>query len=458
MDPCNDVHCLNAEQKRAYEIITCQKKNVALLGLPGCGKTFLISYMYDAFLQQGRKVALTALTGCAALLLHRRAMTLHSWAGVGLAKDPVDKLLQKVRKSPSALKRWIMTDVLIIDEVSMMTPEFLEKLDAIAKKIRKNTKPMGGLQIVLVGDFYQLPPVVTDGKEVCFIFESPLWKEVVHEIVELKQIMRQNDPVFQDIITHARDGSLTQAHMDVLHSRMNLDWKSLRIMPTLIFSRRAEVTLVNQQNLEALEGKARKYEASTVFGPECKLPQDSTDVKYAVAKLDRDSSYEETLVLKKNAQVMLLQNRMDDRLVNGSRGIVVGFGPEPGYYPIVEFLGGSEPVLIEPFAWESDTCEGVFRKQIPLRLAYAVTIHKSQGATLDCALIDIGEKTFECGQAYVALSRVKSLDSLYIWDVEPSAFKTNPKVIAFYKNGVGMKKKEGDCGERKVMEEDPGVV
>ena len=187
------------------------------------------------------------------------------------------------------------------------------------------------------------------------------------------------------------------------------------------------------RNLRALQGERKLYKAETVFAPiqsTAGLTESTPIVKHAIEKMDRDAQYMTELVLAVGAQVMLLTNLDSEAgLVNGSRGVVVGF--EPSGTPLVQFLSGTS-IPIPYSTWESEEIEGLMRKQIPLRLAYAITIHKAQGATLDSALIDIGTNTFEYGQAYVALSRVKNLQSLYVWDVEPTAFKAHPKVVEFY--------------------------
>jgi ATP-dependent DNA helicase PIF1 len=295
---------------------------------------------------------------------------------------------------------------------------------------------MGGIQVVFVGDFYQLPPVNKDKeKEIPFVFESPVWKEIVQETVCLTQILRQDDPVFHTILDEARRGALSEESLGILRKRVNLPWQQLNIRPTLLFTRRVEVDMVNERNLKALEGERKVFQAQTTFVPvetTIGLTKDSPEVKKAVEKMDKDGPYMPELLLTKGAQVMLLTNLdYDAGLVNGSRGVVVGF--EPNGAPIVQFLKGS-PVPVPASSWESTDIDGLSRKQIPLKLAYAITIHKAQGATLDCALIDIGTSTFECGQAYVALSRVKNLESLYVWDVEPTAFRAHPKVQAFYEH------------------------
>jgi ATP-dependent DNA helicase PIF1 len=426
---------LNEDQQTALDFAK-QGKSFFLTGPGGTGKSYVIDRIRQDLEGQKRRVALTAMTGCAAVLLGNKAKTLHSWAAVGLAKEPAVVLIQKIRKYSNLAKRWFATDTLIVDEVSMMSPEFLEKLNAIAQAVRRDSRPMGGLQVIFVGDFFQLPPV-SKGTEPQFVFECPLWSEIVPQKVELKKIERQQDPVFHKILDEARYGALTKESLAILRTRQNLDWKSLEIKPTLLFSRNADVDYVNDSNLKALRGEPHIYKAETVLLPIAStrgINKESEESKFAIQRLDRDAPYMSELVLKEGAQVMLLTNiDFDLELVNGSRGVVLGFTEDPIHLPIVKFHSGAE-ISIKHTTWDSDDIEGLQRQQIPLRLAYALTIHKSQGATLDCALIDIGTNTFDRGQAYVALSRVRSLECLYIWNLEKSAFKTHEKVISFYKN------------------------
>jgi ATP-dependent DNA helicase PIF1 len=425
---------LTDEQRKAYDLVE-EGKSIFLTGPGGTGKSFLLKAMYEMIpLRTEKHVAVTAMTGCAALLIGRFAKTLHSWAGIGLGRENTATLTATIRRSGKALRRWLGTDILIIDEVSMMTPELLEKLDAVAKLLRRNSKPMGGLQLVFVGDFYQLPPVVKDKEEETpFVFESEAWNEIIQETVSLTKILRQTDPVFHGILDEARNGRLTQESLHILQSRTNQPWQQLKIRPTLLFTRRAEVDNVNDRNLKSLKTERHIFRAETVFAPieaTKGLTKESPEIKRLVEKMDKDGPYMGELILAIGAQVMLLTNMdYDAGLVNGSRGVVTGF--DLAGAPLVQFLRG-EPILVPAASWESTEFEGVSRKQIPLKLAYAITIHKAQGATLDCALIDVGTSTFEYGQAYVALSRVKNLESLYIWDVEPTAFRAHPKVLAFY--------------------------
>jgi ATP-dependent DNA helicase PIF1 len=466
------IATLNNEQLRAYHAIK-DNKNILITGPGGVGKSHLINYIINKSIEAAclpgeepqytkesfRKthIGLTALTGCAAILLGPFAKTLHSWAGIGLGNGTVKDLCTKIKKNPVATKNWLQCDMLIIDEVSMMSIELFEKLDEIGQIMRRSSKPFGGIQLVLVGDFFQLPPINKDKEDVLrFVFESARWSKCVDTIIELKKIERQKDPIFQNILNAARHGQIKDEHIDILKSREGLDWKSQHIKPTLLFSRRVDVDTINEANLKALSGERHVFKAETVKDEKAPpaIRLNSPEVLRAVEISDKNSQYSNELILAIDAQVMLIHNLdIEAGLVNGSRGVVVGFTdggisyPRSGSsnqtvgftkdqsaYPIVEFLNGTRHI-IEPYTWMIDSLDShVGRKQIPLKLAYALSIHKSQGATLDCALIDIGERTFEYGQAYVALSRVRDLNSLYIWSIDMKAFKVHPKVLKFYES------------------------
>jgi ATP-dependent DNA helicase PIF1 len=392
----------------------------------------VIQNIVKALNSDGKDVALTAMTGCAALLLGKGAKTLHSWAGIGLGKEAAEVILMKLRKAFKAKKNWLAADTLIIDEVSMMMPDLLDKLDIIGKGMRRSTLPFGGLQVIMVGDMFQLPPVNKESKDCFFVFESKAWKAYIHDSVVLRNVHRQTDPVFLKILGEARSGILSKESLEILDSRKTNAWKKLEIKPTLLFTKRADVDQINSSQLNKCEGEDKIFTARTVKTQAyltAHTVQQATD--YAIEKMDKNGAYVPDLVLRKGAQVMLLTNKyMDFGLVNGSRGIVEKFCDGPSGYPMVKFRNG-EVLIIEPHTWESEDIDGLQRQQIPLRLAYAITIHKAQGATLDCALIDIGDNTFEYGQAYVALSRVRSLDCLYIWDLTARAFMVHPKVKVF---------------------------
>ncbi len=421
-------------------------KNVGLLGAAGCGKSYLLSVIYTEFPGLRRRykgggglprIQICAMTGCAALLLGHKAKTLHSWAGIGLGKGTVGELYTKIRRNTKAMRHWLCTDLLVIDEVSMMTCDLLDKLNELGKKIRGNKRPFGGMQVLLVGDFYQLPPVNKGEEATMFAFESAAWKELTGDgvgvVVELTEIQRQKDPAFQTILTEARMGALSWESCAVLRERQGLDWKSHKIRPTLIFPRRAEVDMINDSNLRALKGRRYTYKARLAY--DGKMPDGFTEkdeaFQQALKHYDTNAAYAVELELALNAQVMLIANAFPDQgLVNGSRGVVVDFCPHTDL-PMVEFVNGVRR-LVGQHSWPIEEYEFVSRTQVPLRLAYAATCHKVQGSTIDAALIDIGSGIFEYGQAYVALSRVKSLDALYVHDFDSTAFRVHPKVRAFY--------------------------
>jgi ATP-dependent DNA helicase PIF1 len=441
---------LTQEQKEVVNELL-HSNNIALLGAAGCGKSYLLSILYQEFPGLKRRylqayhpdthpkitrIQICALTGCAALLLGHKAKTLHSWAGIGLGKGTAGELYTKIRRNTKAMKNWLCTDLLIIDEVSMMTAELLDKLNEIAKKIRSNKKPFGGMQVVLVGDFYQLPPVNKTDEATQFVFESEAWKEIVEQtgtIVELTEIQRQKDPVFQTILKEARVGALSSETCKVLEECQQRNWREHRIRPTLIFPRRAEVDMINESNLRALKGRRYTYKARLVY--DGKMPEGFTEkdegFQRALHYADSNAPYLVDLELALNAQVMLIANAFPEQgLVNGSRGVVVDFCPQTNL-PMVEFVNGVKK-LIGTHTWPIEDYEFVSRSQIPLRLGYSITVHKVQGSTLDAALIDVGSGIFEYGQAYVALSRVRSLDALYVHDFDPAAFRVHPKVKRFY--------------------------
>ena len=419
---------LNTEQRAAFDAVVAGK-SIFITGPGGTGKSFLLQKLFAHYRSQKKKLAITALTGCAALLLGSFAKTLHSWAGIGLGRGAPETIAKSIATDTRKRQRWRTTSCLIIDEVSMLTPALLELLDTVGRLVRKDPRPFGGLQVVFVGDFYQLPPVCKDGPS-SFAFESPLWSQVVETTIFLTQIVRQKDPVFQAILNEARVGELSPESYAILEARKTMEWKRQEIKPTLLFTKNTDVSAINGNQLTKLTGTPHTFQATTKSPP--RMPADV--VQMLSDKLDKDAPYEVELCLKERAQVMLLVNQDPAAgLVNGSRGVVTGF--TEGGLPMVKFLNGPPgSVKVERAVWSSSDEEedAVHREQIPLRLAYALTIHKAQGGSLDSALVDVGPSTFECGQAYVALSRVRSLESLFVFEISPKAFRVHPAVKAFY--------------------------
>lgn len=438
---------LTHEQRAVLQHLL-EGENLFLTGGGGVGKSYLLSVLYTHFPQlkyaydkarnpsgsvKRIRIQMCALTGCAALLLGNKTKTLHSWAGIGLGKGTLQDLHIKIRKNRRAMKNWLSTDLLVIDEISMMTADLLDKLNELGKKIRSSRLPFGGIQLLFVGDFFQLPPVSRGDDGVVFAFESNTWREAVSSTIELTILQRQKDPVFQKILCEARVGELSKESCRILQECQGRDWKTHKIRPTLLFPRRAEVDMINESNLRALTDKHYHYYAQILY--DGKIPsgftEDDVDFQRILQRFDAESPYAVDLELSLGAQVMLIANVDPDvGLVNGSRGVIVGFTGAMDL-PIVEFMNGVKRP-IGHHAWPIEDYEFASRSQIPLRLAYAVTIHKSQGSSLDCALVDIGSGIFEFGQSYVALSRLRFLDALYVYDFCPTAFRAHPKVKAFY--------------------------
>jgi ATP-dependent DNA helicase PIF1 len=370
--------------------------NIFITGQGGTGKTAVIKHIVDEY----PTARVTALTGCAAVLLGESATTLHSWAGIGVNAEFCG--------SSAAVSRWRNTDRLIIDEVSMMSKELFELLDTIGKRVRKSSKLFGGIQLLVSGDFFQLPPV-----EGAFCFESPLWAKFIPIFFERN--FRQSDPVYQTILSEIRRGTLSKTSFKALKARVIDGDGFTRIVPT-----RAKADKINTDEYAALTGEERVFRMA-VYRPHDESVQRELDY------LEKNIRAPKELSLKVGARVMCIVNLKELDLCNGSQGVVVAF---VGGNPQVRFKHTT--AVMTPHMWSIKKNMSVGLKQIPLMLAWAITIHKSQGATLDTAKIDVGSDIFECGQTYVALSRVRALENLYLTHFDVSKIRLNPKVLEYY--------------------------
>ena len=431
---------LSPEQTLALQKFK-EGKNIFLTGPGGSGKTALIQQIVQLGQEQGKRIQVCALTGCAAILLKCKAKTVHSFAGIGLANGSIDEVVRKVISNKYKTKNWVNLDILIIDEVSMMSAKLFDILDHIARRTRKNTtKPFGGIQIIFSGDFYQLPPVGTYGQAdtVAFCFESTQWNATFDAVVCLKTIFRQTDSEYTKILNQIRVGKLYKSAYDKLHEHLNKPLPSNNFKPTILLPRRKDAELINMNELDKLTGESKVYkmaqakdmpltEKDKLNLKEISEDQKEMEYKFLVNNIIADQE----IVLKIGTQVMCIANidmESSEQVVNGSQGIVVGF---IGELPLVQFNNGPKR-SVGYHVWASENIQGVGIKQIPLIYAWAITIHKSQGVSLDMAQIDAGSNIFECGQTYVALSRVKSLNGLYLTDLNPQKIKVNKKVQEFY--------------------------
>lgn len=404
---------LNELQQKAFEAMK-NGKNVFLTGAGGSGKTFLINTFRNNF--RGVKIiATTSTTGVSALLI--KGCTLHSFLGIGLGKADNEILYKKIIKNSKYKKRWIETEVLIIDEVSMLSADLFDKLEVLARLLRKSDKPFGGIQLILTGDFCQLPPVKDD----LFCFESKSWNDCIDETIYFTEIIRQDDENFKKCLNEIRMGYITKESEELLMKCCCKENSNKKIIPTKIFSLNREVDFINKAEMDKIDEDIYEYDIEVEV---------SAYGSKSLEKILKNCNAVESLQLCKGAQVMLLINLdLDSGLVNGSRGIITGFVDD---IPKVKFMNGKE-IIIDYFDWviEEDDIVLATLTQIPLKVAYAISAHKSQGMTLDCAEIDLSN-IFTYGQTYVALSRVKNTAGLFLKNYSKSKIKAHPKAVKFY--------------------------
>ena len=409
-------------------------KNVFMTGPGGTGKSHLIRAIYKDSVGMGKAVQVCALTGTAAILLNCNAKTVHSWAKIGLGNGPNEAILHKIQKFKKT-KPWLATNLLIIDEVSMMSMKIFELLDYLGQKIRKNQRPFGGIQVIFSGDFFQLPPVPDrdDPDTGKFCFESPAWSSTFDIQIELKTNFRQSDNTFARILNQIRIGKLYKSGYDMLKARVGQDASGNLVQPIKLFPRKYSVDTINHEQMSKIGDPEQVFKATIVKdGVDSRVSPEA--IAEEEAYLRKNAQFEDEVRLKKGAQVMCIANVDMDvaKICNGSVGIILDFVPTPaGSYPLVRFNNGSERIMGK-HCWPSENIEGLSIAQVPLILAWAVTIHKSQGATLDLMEIDVGGDIFEYGQTYVGLSRARNLEGLYIKSFVPEKIKVNPKVQVFY--------------------------
>lgn len=411
--------------------------NVFLTGAPGAGKTYTLNEFIRQARADGAEVAVTASTGIAAT--HIDGQTIHSWSGVGVATSLTANLLKLIR---SRRRRKIQAaDILVIDEVSMLHAWLFDMVDQVCRMVRHDPRPFGGIQVVLSGDFFQLPPVSVSGRNndviaptpefvaareryakagrnpEGFVTESLVWDELDPAVCYLTEQHRQDTGDLLTVLTDIRAGAVTQHDRDVLVTRLGRmpgpDQVAVHLFPV---NRQADG--LNDLRLSQISLEEHTFHAEAA-GP-----------VNLVDRLKKNMLAPERLVLKTGAAVMALRNDADRQFVNGSLGTVRGFAPETkGGWPIVEFENGNI-VTMKPATWEMMDGDTVLASvsQVPLRCAWAITIHKSQGMTLDRAVMDL-RRTFAPGMGYVALSRVESLDGLYLAGGNERMFLVSPDAV-----------------------------
>lgn len=388
--------------------------HVFLTGAAGSGKTYVLNQLIRLAKHEGKYVSVTATTGLAAT--HLGGTTIHSWSGIGIH----DELPGNFADSLSKGRREIIekTDVLIIDEISMLHDYRLDMVDEACRLVRKEPDlPFGGIQVIMSGDLFQLPPINRAGaREGGFVVNSRAWAEMEPTICYLSEQHRQTDgDTLHDILNAFRLGDVRRRHVEALLARTEAAPDPGHEL-TELHTVNVDVDAINRRRLDELEGDEVSFEQTT------------TGSANYVENLQRSVLAPATLRLKRGALVMTVKNSQDKKYFNGSIGQVVGF--ENGSdYPIVELRSGKE-IVVAPDTWElrDGDKKRASITQIPLRLAWAITVHKSQGMTLDGAVIDL-RKAFVEGMGYVALSRVRSLESLYLSGINQMALKVSQEAL-----------------------------
>ena len=415
--------------EKQIEALECMKsgKNVFLTGPAGTGKSYLLKYFIFWFelnkMTQSSKIFITSTTGLSAILIN--GMTINRYAGFGIADKDVDYYYKRILKIPSLRKRWYDTKVLIIDEISMMDAETFDKLETLARKIKKSIKPFGGIQLILSGDFLQLKPVKSDN----FCFEAFSWN-TIDKTFYFNEILRQTDNDLQDTLNKIRIGIVDNDVKELLDACLNKELNiSNNITPTLLFPKKDMVVNYNITELNKLVNNgniSNKYTAKYLLNNKPLTEQIYKDL------VDSQFQVDDIITIALHSQVMLIVNIPENNLANGSTGIVIDFTKDSFSYPVVLFSNGVT-LILKPhdFAIEEGS-NTVIKQQVPLMLSWAITIHKAQGMTLDYIRTDIGSNIFEYGQAYVVLSRIKDIKGLSLINIDYSKIKAHPKVLEYY--------------------------
>ena len=385
--------------------------NVFLTGEPGSGKTHTINEFVDWLRASGIEPSITAATGIAAT--HVGGMTIHSWSGIGISNSLTRADIDRIASKEHVAKRIAKAKVLIIEEISMLSAATFEMVDAICREVRRVEQPFGGLTVVLVGDFFQLPPISRSG-EVQFAYASPVWRDLNLIACYLTEQYRQDDAEFLEVLGAIRSGMVEELHHELLTARQ-VGAPELPSDAPKLFSHNADVDRINAAELAKIPGAAKKFTMS------------SKGKDTLVEGLKRGCLSPETLELKEGAAVMFTKNSPQGKFVNGTLGVVAGWDSDGA--PIVKTKDGKR-VTTEPMEWQLEEQGKVKASvaQIPLRLAYAMTVHKSQGMSMDEAIMDLS-KAFEYGQGYVALSRVRRLSGVYLTGLNARALQVHPEIL-----------------------------
>jgi ATP-dependent DNA helicase PIF1 len=398
------------------------------------------------------------MTGTAAILLNCKATTIHSWSGIKLARGTIDEVIKNTYNNHQAKKKWRETNILIVDEVSMMSQKIFEILDELSHIMRNSSKPFGGIQLIFCGDFFQLPPVpnINEKDTEMFCFQSERWYNIFkpENHIELKTIFRQKDPIYKSILSKIRIGNIDEESYNIIRQRLHAqpptDIQITKLYPILKLvqiENQRQFDLINEDIYEFeffINNKNTLYhdtgsEITKEIIKDCNttFKRNPQIYEYEINHLLTNSKCVEKVQLKVGAFVMTTVNlNLEKGICNGSQGIIINMNEINGKcIPVVKFYNGIV-MDIDYYVWQSENYPTISIEQIPLVLAWAISIHKSQGATLKYAQMDIGNSIFAEGQVYVALSRVESIDGLYLTAFNPDKIKVNSDVLEFYSRFV----------------------
>jgi ATP-dependent DNA helicase PIF1 len=405
------------KQTTALEILKTGH-NVFLTGSAGTGKTHLLNQYIDYLKERDIALAITAPTGIAAS--HINGMTIHSFFGIGIRENIDEYFLDSLIQKEFLHKRLNKLKVLIIDEISMVSPELFRSIDKILRAFKYSDQPFGGLQLVLSGDFFQLPPVSISNNTSRFAWQAEAWKNAELKSCYLTEKFRQSDQSLINILDEIRSGDVSEESMEVFRSCYKKELKS-DFKVTKLYTHNKDVDRINEKELELLKDKPRLFQSR------------DKGSKNNLAKIFKTSLVKEELALKKKAVVIFIKNNYEAGYINGTLGEIIGFDKDSGA-PIVKIFSGHK-IIAEHEDWKLEDHKGEVKatvSQVPLRLAWALTIHKSQGMTLDAAEIDLS-KTFETGQGYVALSRIKSTEGLRLMGLNNVALQVDQLILSIDK-------------------------
>lgn len=411
-------------QQEALDILKLGH-NVYITGPAGSGKTYVLNKYIDYLKDHDVDIGVTASTGIAAT--HMGGVTIHAWSGLGVKDSLSEYDLEAMQEKQYLWKRFEKVKVLIIDEVSMLHHFRLDLVDRITRTFKRNNKPFGGIQVILCGDFFQLPPVSRMGEpETHFVYRSEAWRDASFKVCYLEEQHRQKDDALLQILNDIRGNRVNETTMEHLQKcyKEVRDGDDLRkskksaidIEPTRLYTHNIDVDSVNEKELAKLNAKETTYDMHT-RGNET-----------LVSILQKSCLAPQRLRLRVGAKVMFVKNNFEGGYANGTLGTVTSLTPSG---PVVKTASG-KLIHVTPESWKIEE-EGKVKaelQQYPLRLAWAITVHKSQGMSLDAIEVDLS-KSFEKGMGYVALSRVRTLAGLVILGMHPSALAVNEEILEY---------------------------